>query len=90
LLRDLQDLYDFEPDKQDWAVQMACLLIEARDAAAAARQAGQPALDGAVLDNLTTRYRALATAGLTANLYRQTRPRRTPAASPAGSSASRT
>ena len=39
LLRDLKDLYDFEPDKQDWAVQMACLLIEARDAAAAARQA---------------------------------------------------
>jgi transposase len=72
LLRDLKGLYDFEPDKQDWASQMACLLIEARDAAAAARQAGQPALHAAVLDSLITRYRALAAAGLTANLYRQT------------------
>ena len=72
LLRDLKGLYDFEPDKHDWAVQMACLLIEARDAAPAARQAGQPALDAAVLDSLVTRYRALAANGLTANLYRQT------------------
>jgi transposase len=44
LLRDLKSLYDFEPGKQDWAVRIACLLIEAGDAAAAARQAGQPAL----------------------------------------------
>ena len=51
---------------------MACLLIQARDAAAAARQAGQPALDAAVLDSLLTRYRAPAAAGLTANLYRRT------------------
>ena len=72
LLRDLKDLYDFEPDKQDWAVQMACLLIEARDAAAAARQASRPALDAAVLDDLVTRYQALAATGLTANLYRRT------------------
>jgi len=72
LLRDLKGLYDFEPDGQDWASQMACLLIQLRDAAAAARQAGQPALDAAVLDNLLTRYRALAAAGLTANLYRRT------------------
>ena len=72
LLRDLKGLYDFEPDKQDWAVQMACLRIEARDAAAAARQAEQPALDAAVLDNLVTRYRALAANGLAANLYRRT------------------
>ena len=51
---------------------MAALLIEARDAAAAARPAGQSALDAAVLDDLVTRYRALAAAGLTANLYRRT------------------
>ena len=51
---------------------MAALLIEARDAAAAARQAGQAALDAAVLDDLVTRYRALAAAGLAANLYRRT------------------
>jgi len=72
LLRDLKGLYDFEPDKQDWASQMAALLIEARDAASAARLAGQSALDPAVLDDLVTRYRALAAAGLAANLYRRT------------------
>jgi len=77
LLRDLKGLYDFEPAKQEWAAQLASLLIEARDAAAVARQAGQPALDAAILDDLVTRYRAPP-------------PRRTPAASPAGSSASRT
>lgn len=72
LLRDLKGLYDFEPAKQGWAAQMASLLIEARDAAAAARAAGQPALDTAVLNDLVTRYRALATAGLAASLYRRT------------------
>jgi transposase len=72
LLRDLKDLYDFEPDRQDWASQMAALLIEARDTASAARLAGQSALDPGVLDDLVTRYRALAAAGLAANLYRRT------------------
>jgi transposase len=71
LLRDLKGLYDFEPAQQ-WAAQMASLLIEARDAAAAARDAGQSALDAAVLEDLLTRYRALAGAGLAANLYRRT------------------
>ena len=72
LLRDLKGLYDFEPEKQEWASRMAGLLIEARDAAAAARLAGQAALDPAILDDLLTRYRALAAAGLAANLYRRT------------------
>ena len=45
---------------------MAGLLIEARDAASTARQAGQSALDAAVLDNLVARYRTLAAAGLAA------------------------
>jgi transposase len=72
LLRDLKGLYDFEPAQQHWASEMAALLIEARDAASAARQAGQSVLDAAVLDNLITRYRALADAGLAANLYRRT------------------
>ena len=71
LLRDLKSLYDFEPSRQPWAAQMAALLIEARDAAAAARAAGQSALDAAVLDDLVTRYRALAASGLAANLYRR-------------------
>jgi transposase len=51
---------------------MAGLLIEARDAASAARQAGQSALDAAVLGDLVTRYRELAAAGLAASLYRRT------------------
>ncbi len=72
LLSDLKGLYDFEPSQQQWAAQMAALLIEARDAAAAARAAGQSALDAAVLDDLVTRYRALAASGLAANLYRRT------------------
>jgi transposase len=72
LLRDLKGLYDFEPSQQQWASRMAGLLIEARDAAASARAAGRPALDTAVLDDLVTRYRTLATTGLAANLYRRT------------------
>jgi transposase len=51
---------------------MAALLIEARDAAWDARQAGSAALDPQILDSLTSRYRALAAAGLAANLYRRT------------------
>ena len=72
LLRDLKDLYDFEPGKQDWAARMAGLLIEARDAARDARQEGKTALDPGVLDDLVTRYRTLATSGLAANAYRRT------------------
>jgi transposase len=72
LLRDLKALYDFEPSPQQWASQMAALLIDARDAASAARRAGQFVLDAGVLDDLVTRYRELAAAGLAANLYRRT------------------
>jgi transposase len=72
LLRDLKDLYDFEPGKQDWAASMAGLLIEARDAASAARGAGLAVLGAAVLEDLVARYRELAVSGLAANLYRGT------------------
>ena len=72
LLRDLKDLYDFEPGKQAWASEMAALLIEARDAASAARQDEKTALDTSVLDDLVARYRELATSGLAANVYRST------------------
>ena len=71
LLRDLKGLYDFEPAQQQWAAQTASLLIEARDAAAATRQAGQSTLAATVLEDLVSRYRALAAAGLAANLYRR-------------------
>ena len=72
LLRHLKVLYRFEPQQQEWASRMAALLTGARDAAAAARLAAQPALEPAALDDLLTRYRALTGAGLTANLYRRT------------------
>lgn len=72
LLRDLKDLYEFEPGKQDWAEQMAGLLIEARDAARDARGAGKKALDLDVLGDLTGRYRAIAASGLARNVYRRT------------------
>jgi transposase len=72
LLRDLKDLYEFEPREQDWARQMAVLLIEARDAARDARAEGNKALDLDILGDLTGRYRAIATSGLAANVYRQT------------------
>jgi transposase len=72
LLRDLRDLYQFEPGKQDWAEQMAALLIEARDAARDARAEGKKVLDLDVLAGLTGRYRAIAASGLAGNVYRRT------------------
>ena len=72
LLRDLKDLYEFEPREQDWARQMAGLLIEARDAAREARAGGKKVLDLDVLGDLVDRYRAIAAAGLAANVYRRT------------------
>jgi transposase len=72
LLRDLKDLYEFEPREQDWAQRMAGLLIEARDAARDARAGGKKALDPDVLGNLVDRYRAIATSGLAGNVYRRT------------------
>jgi transposase len=72
LLRDLKDLYEFEPREQDWAARMAGLLIEARDAARDARASGKKALDPDVLGDLVDRYRAVAASGLAANVYRRT------------------
>ena len=66
LLRDLKDLYEFEPREQDWAQRMAGLLIEARDAARDARADGKKALDLDVLGDLVDRYRAIAASGLAA------------------------
>ena len=72
LLRDLKDLYEFEPREQDWAQRMAGLLIEARDAARDARADGKKALDLDVLGDLVDRYRAIAASGLAGNVYRRT------------------
>jgi len=53
-------------------IDMAALLIRARDAASDARAAGKTALDADVLDDLLSRYRKLALSGLAANVYRRT------------------
>jgi transposase len=71
LLRDLKDLYEFEPARQAWAHQVAALLIHARDQATAAREAGKTSLDPAVLDGLVGTYRQLAADGLARNLRRR-------------------
>jgi transposase len=92
LLRDLKDLYEFEPREQDWAAQMAGLLVEARDAAGGARAEDKKVLDPDVLGELVDRYRATATAGLAGNVYRQTATAKDErrAGSPAGSCTTRT
>jgi transposase len=70
LLRDLKGLHDAGPDTGQWAAKIACLLLWARDAAAAARAAGQAALGPAVLDQLVTRYRQAAAEGLRGSRFR--------------------
>lgn len=73
LLRDLKDLYEFGPGgPQEWAEQMAALLIEARDAARGARSAGKKALAPDTVTALTGRYRQIAQDGYARNCYRQT------------------
>jgi transposase len=49
---------------------MACLLLWARDTAAAARRAGQARLDPAFADDLAGCYQAAAAEGITVNLFR--------------------
>jgi transposase len=72
LLRDLKDLYEFDPDGQDWAARMAALLVEARDTARAARAEDKKALDQDVFCSIVDRYQAIAATGLAANVYRRT------------------
>jgi transposase len=72
LLRDLKDLYEFEPAKQPWARAMADLLLDAKTTAAAARAQGKTELDQAALACLVGRYRTLAARGLADNQQRRT------------------
>ncbi|TDC77492.1 IS66 family transposase [Actinomadura sp. 7K507] len=72
LLRDLKDLYEFEPAAQSWAAEMAALLCDANHDARTARAQGHTELDADTLAALTARYRALASDGFTGNYYRQT------------------
>lgn len=73
LLRDLRDIYDFEPAAQAWASGMAALLTKANGHARQARAAGRDRLDEDLLAGLLERYRALAASGLEDNQRRHTR-----------------
>jgi transposase len=66
-LRDLRDLYIFDPDGQLWARSMADLLIPANAAATAARAAGQPRLSDQQLAQITAWYRGAVSKGITDN-----------------------
>jgi transposase len=70
LLRDLAAVYDTEPRLQQWAADMGLLLLDARDAAAAARAAGKDRLDPDILTALITRYHAITARGRATNRYR--------------------
>ena len=56
LLRDLRSVHDGDPAGQLWAEAMATTLLEARDAAHTARQAGQAALAPQVLARIRNHY----------------------------------
>ena len=66
-LRDLRDLYTFDPDGQVWARSMADLLIHANAAATTARAAGRQHLDDAELAEISAWYRGAVAKGITDN-----------------------
>jgi transposase len=70
LLRDLRDVHDAAPGEQEWAATMGCLLLRARDLAAAARREARAAIDPALVSELTAAYRSAAREGWYANVYR--------------------
>jgi len=71
-LRDLEDVYRWDPDGQDWAVRLAGILVKANRAATAARLAGKPALDDAEIERIRLYYRSAALQGLLDNQDRRT------------------
>jgi transposase len=72
-LRDLRDLYTFDPGGQVWARSMADLLIHANAAATAARAAGQPRLCGEQLAQISAWYRGAVAKGITDNQHRRSK-----------------
>ena len=72
-LRDLRDLYTFDPDGQVWARSMADLLIHANAAATAARAAGRQRLDDAELAEFSAWYRGAVAKGITDNQHRRSK-----------------
>ena len=72
-LRDLRELYRWDPDGQLWARSMADLLIHANAAATAARAAGNACLDEAALAEIGAWYRGAVAKGITDNQRRRTK-----------------
>ena len=89
-LRDLRDLYTFDPDGQLWARSMADLLIHANAAATAARAAGQPRLTEEQIAEISAWYRGAVAKGITDNQHNAARPPRTGCGWPGGSATTRT
>ena len=71
-LRDLEDVYRWDPQGQDWATRMADVLVKANKAATAARAAGKPRLDDADIEQIRVFYRSAALQGLLDNESRRT------------------
>lgn len=67
LLRDLRALSDADPDSQLWALAMATTLLDANQAAHAARDAGADHLDTQTLRTIRSRYRGAPARGTTDN-----------------------
>ena len=72
-LRDLRDLYTFDPDGQVWARSMADLLIHGNAAATAARAAGQPRLADEQLAQISAWYRGAVAKGITDNQVKRSK-----------------
>jgi transposase len=66
-LRDLRDLYTFDPGGQVWARSMADLLLHANAAATAARAAGQPRVTEEQMAQISAWYRGAVAKGITDN-----------------------
>jgi hypothetical protein len=73
LRRDLCGIYEPDPDGQVWARSMADLLIWANAQATAARAAGKPRLDDAVLAEIRSWYRCAVARGIAGNQDRRSK-----------------
>jgi transposase len=67
LLRDLRSISDADPDGQLWALAMATTLLDANQAAHAARERGAERLDKPTLRTIRSRYRGALARGTTDN-----------------------
>lgn len=73
LLRDLRDVWEFDPAGQRWAQSMADLLLHANRAAGAARAGGAAAIDAATLAEIVSWYRGAVATGMVDNQGKRTR-----------------